>query len=66
MTAVLLAVIPTVVILGPVALLAAVLSAVLGRVHSGLRRWSALFAVAATDALLYLVHFAFREAWHDS
>jgi outer membrane protein assembly factor BamB len=66
MDAGLFAVIPTVVILGPVALLAAVLSAVLGRVHSGLRCWSVLFAVAAMDALLYLVHFAFREAWRDS
>jgi outer membrane protein assembly factor BamB len=62
----LFAVIPTVIILGPVALLTLLLSAVFGRLHSGLQRWSVLFAVAATDAILYLVHFACREAWRDS
>jgi outer membrane protein assembly factor BamB len=62
----LIAVIPSVIILGPIALLAAVLSAVLGRVHGGLRRWSLLLAIAAVDAGLYLVHFAFREDWRES
>jgi outer membrane protein assembly factor BamB len=62
----LFAIIPTVVILGPVALMTLLMSALLGRVHSGLRRWSVLFAVAACDAILYLVHFAFREQWRDS
>jgi outer membrane protein assembly factor BamB len=66
MDAELFAVIPTVIILGPVALLSALLSALLGRAHSGLRRWSVLFAVAAADAALYLIHFAFREGWRDS
>jgi outer membrane protein assembly factor BamB len=66
MNAGLFAVIPTFVILGPVALLAALLAAVLGRVHSGLRRWSVVFAVAATDALLYLGHIVFREDWRGS
>jgi uncharacterized membrane protein len=66
MDAGLFAVIPTVVILGPVALLTLLLSAIFGRIHSGLRRWSVLFAVAASDAILYLVHFAFREQWRDS
>jgi outer membrane protein assembly factor BamB len=60
------AIIPSVVILGPVALLAALFAALLGRVHTGLRRWSIVFAVAATDALLYLGHFVFREDWRGS
>jgi outer membrane protein assembly factor BamB len=60
------AIIPSVVILGPVALLTALLSALLGRAHSGWRRWSVLFAISATDAILYLVHFVFRADWRDS
>jgi hypothetical protein len=48
------AVIPSVVILGPVALLTLLLSALFGRIHSGLRRWSVVSAVAASDAILYL------------
>src|SRR5262249_51785851 len=62
----LFAVIPTLVILGPVALVTLLLSAIFGRIHSGLRQWSVLFAVAACDAILYIVHFAFREQWRDS
>jgi outer membrane protein assembly factor BamB len=62
----LFAVIPSVVILGPVALLTLVLSALFGRIHSGLRRWAVLAAVASCNAILYLVHFAFREQWRGS
>jgi outer membrane protein assembly factor BamB len=62
----LFAVIPTFVIMGPLALLTLLLSAIFGRIHSGLQRWSVLFAVAACDAILYLVHFAFREPWRAS
>jgi outer membrane protein assembly factor BamB len=62
----LFAVIPTVVILGPVALVTLLMSALFGRVHPGLRRWSVLFAVGACDAILYLGHFALREPWRDS
>jgi outer membrane protein assembly factor BamB len=62
----LFAILPTVVILGPVALLTLLLSALFGRVHRGLQRWSVLFAVGASDAILYLIHFAFREQWRDS
>jgi outer membrane protein assembly factor BamB len=66
MNAEVFAVIPSVVILAPAALVAALLSAILGRVHSGLRRWSVFFAVVASDAVLYVVHFAIREDWRDS
>jgi outer membrane protein assembly factor BamB len=66
MNAEVFAVIPSVVILAPAALVAALLSAILGRVHSGWRRWSVFFAVVASDAVLYVVHFAFREDWRDS
>jgi outer membrane protein assembly factor BamB len=62
----LFAVIPTVILLGPVALLTLLLSVVFGRMHSGLRRWSVVAAVAASNTILYLVHFAFREQWRDS
>jgi outer membrane protein assembly factor BamB len=49
-----------------VALLLMLLSALFQRSHSGLRRWSILLAVGASDAVLYLVHFAFREDWQQS
>jgi cbb3-type cytochrome oxidase subunit 3 len=62
----LFAVLPTIVILGPVALLTLLMSAIFSRLHGGLQRWSVLFAVVAADAILYLVHFAFREQWRDA
>jgi hypothetical protein len=51
----LFAVIPTVLIMGPVALLTLLLSAIFGRMHSGLRRWAVLFAVAASIVILYVL-----------
>jgi outer membrane protein assembly factor BamB len=60
------AIIPTVVILAPLAVLAMLLAAVFRAARGALRRWSVLLGVAAADAALYLVHFAVREDWRDS
>jgi outer membrane protein assembly factor BamB len=60
------AIIPTVVILAPLAVLALLLAAVFRAARGALRRWSVLLGVAAADGALYLVHFAVREDWRGS
>src|SRR5262249_20581958 len=50
------AVIPSFVVLGPVALLAALFPAVFGGLALWLKRWLVLLSVASTNSTLYLLH----------
>lgn len=54
------AVIPTFVLFGPIALLAALFPVVFGGLSLWLRRWVVLFGVASLVSLLYFVHGAVR------
>ena len=61
-----LAVIPTFVVIGPVALLAALFPAVFGGLALFLRRWTVLLAVASLGSTLYLLHAWFQGSMQDS
>lgn len=64
------AVIPTVFVMGPLALLAALFPAVFGGLALFMKRWMALLWVACTNSTLYCLHFFFggyaRGAWWGS
>jgi outer membrane protein assembly factor BamB len=61
-----IAVIPTVVSGGPLALLALLFPAVSAALALRLRRWLVLLAVASLGSTLYLVHAWFWGSWRDS
>jgi outer membrane protein assembly factor BamB len=65
-----LAVIPTVVVGGPLAILAMLFPALFGGLLMVLRRWMALLTVASIDSTLYMLYFWFRddlpEGWLQS
>jgi outer membrane protein assembly factor BamB len=61
----LLAVIPTFVLVGPVALLAALFPAVFGGLAGLLRRWLAFISIASLNSTLALLHLWFRNAIQD-
>jgi outer membrane protein assembly factor BamB len=62
----LFAVIPTFVIIGPLALLATIFPAVFGGLALLMRRWLVLLSVASLDSTLYLAHAWFRGSLKDS
>src|SRR5262245_11992815 len=61
-----LAIIPSLVLFPPLALLGLLLPAIFGGWLSTLRRWRVLLLVATLDSTLYLVHFALREENKES
>ncbi len=60
------AVIPTFVIIGPLALLAALFPAVFGGLALFMRRWLVLLSIASLNSTLYLVHTWFRGYFKDT
>src|SRR5262245_36075143 len=62
----LFAVIPTFVLVGPLALLAALFPAVFGGLMLVFKRWAVLLAVASLDSTIYLLYSWFRGSLKDS
>src|SRR5262249_26162421 len=60
------AVIPTFVVVGPLAVLAALFPAVFGGLMLVLRRWTVLLSVASLDSTLFLAHGWLHKYWKDS